>query len=231
MDARKNRRSSQGRTSKKKAAKPPSIRKLFVERMRREGREAEWRAVLRSVMEETGRRFAQASGEAMRRMGYEGPQRERELYAKHLAAEGRSKLRRQIDREREAIIRDREDVALERAMKGLPASVNLDTELTWVATHPAVARKERGANDRQLRLTAEDVMGSRHERAPSMRAVWLLQHGMRNPGEFWRMYFVRQQKDRPVERQREPETAESMTLAEVKDCLSQLQNRVPDSEQ
>jgi hypothetical protein len=86
-----------------KEVKRQSVRKLFVERMKREGRGKEWFSTVKQVSKETGQRYGQAAWEAMRRLGYTGPEKERQLHQVFLENEDKTKLQRQIDAEQEQI--------------------------------------------------------------------------------------------------------------------------------
>ena len=77
------------------SSKRPSVRRLFVERMKREGREKAWYATLHRVMQESGKRYGQAVWPAMKLMGYAGPKREHELHEQFLREAQKTKLQRQ----------------------------------------------------------------------------------------------------------------------------------------
>ena len=61
--------------------KPPSIRKLFVDRMRRENRFDEYRSNYKVYMKRDGMPFLKAQYQVMLDMGYQGPEHERAILA------------------------------------------------------------------------------------------------------------------------------------------------------
>ena len=75
---------------------------------------------LKQVTQETGKKYGQVAWEAMRRMGYEGPAKERQLYQEYLEDGEKTKLQRQIDTEREAIKEEQQVEEFEEAVRMLP---------------------------------------------------------------------------------------------------------------
>ena len=124
-------------------AKEPTARQLFVERMKREGREAEWHATLKKVMDETGKKFGQAAPQAMREMGYEGPKEERKLYDEHLANLHKTSAERALEKEVATAREDAKVARFEQAVALLPNNAPKAVELAWIEAHPAMARKRR----------------------------------------------------------------------------------------
>jgi hypothetical protein len=132
-----------------------SIKQLFRERMGREGKSAELKAAVKAVMKERNLKYGQAIPEAMRRMGYEGPEKERQ-------------------HEREWI----QGMDYERAMCYLPKSATPEVENNWVKSHPAMTRKNLASRDDgtidadgRVKISACDLFFAPHGRCPSMGAA------------------------------------------------------------
>jgi hypothetical protein len=161
--------------------------------MRREGRGKEWAATVRQVTRETGKKYGQASWEAMRRMGYEGPKRERQLHEEFLRDGQRTKLQQQVDREREEIEADRRNEDFEQAVRLLPDNAPISAELDWIGAHPAMSRKARQQDTgKDILIGPEDILFAPHGRAPSKAAVVALQHWGNHPEQFYRKLLWQQ---------------------------------------
>ena len=125
-------------------AKEPTARQLFVERMKREGREAEWHATLKKVMDETGKKFGQAAPQAMREMGYEGPKEERKLYDEHLANLHKTSAERALEKEVATAREEAKVASFEQAGAGGGEWGGWKNGwVGWIEAHPAMARKRR----------------------------------------------------------------------------------------
>jgi hypothetical protein len=135
-------------TNKPKPKTAISIKQLFRERMGREGHAAEFRAAVKKVMQLRNLKYGQAVPEAMRNMGYEGPERERQ-------------------HEREWI----QGMDVERAMCYLPPSASPEVENDWVLAHPALNRKNLTDNNGKVEIKAWDLFFAPHGRCPSMRSA------------------------------------------------------------
>src|SRR6185312_12435944 len=88
-------------------SKKPTVRTMFIERMKREGREPEWFATVKQLMAETGKGFWTVSWDAMRKMGYTTPAEEKRLNTEYLenlhltsAEIATSKVKEEIKQER-----------------------------------------------------------------------------------------------------------------------------------
>jgi len=197
-------------------AKRPTVRKLFVERMRREGRGEEWTATLKQVMNETGKKYGQTVGEAMRRMGYEGPERERQLHREFLENGEKTKLQRQIDQERQQIRGERQAEDFEEAVRLLPVTASDSAELDWIRAHPAMLRLAwQSDKTKPIILTAEDIL-----RAPSQAAVRELAHWANHPDKFFEMLLSEDSQAADVAQR--TTTDKDMGLDEVCRLLEQV---------
>ena len=169
--------------------KPDTVRRIFVERMKREGRAAEWFATIKQVMMETGKRFGPACPEAMKRMGYEGPKREWEIHEKYVAEE-RAKLKTPTEIVREQIREEIRIANFEEALASLPPHCSLEEEKRWIASHPAMSRRARSRDNlKDIVITAEDIYPP-HGKAPSQSAVHALQHWANHAHEFYKTVYT-----------------------------------------
>jgi hypothetical protein len=132
---------------KPKPSTQVSIKRLFAERMRREGKDREWKACIKKIQTEQNLQYSQAYVKAMPLMGYEGPERERQ-------------------HEREWI----QGMDVERAMCYLPPMSTPEVENNWVLAHPALNRKQM-SDDGKVKIAAWDLFFAPHGRCPSMRAA------------------------------------------------------------
>lgn len=174
--------------------KLPSVRQLFVKRMHREGRDKEWYATVRKLQEETGKQFGQIAGEAMRLMGYEGPEQEREIerrYQEEIAR--RTKTTGEILREE--IRAERAAQNFEEAVAMLPDKAAIQDEMDWIRAHPAMARKARQKDKtKDVNIEVDDILTAPHGKAPSKSAVYALQHWANCPHEFFKQLLGEHKK-------------------------------------
>ena len=210
----------------KATEKQSSVRKLFVERMRREGREQEWHTTVKAVMEETGKRFGQAAWEAMRRMGYEGPEKERQLHQEFLKKGQKSKLRQQIDREREEIREEKSEEDFAWAIRMLPDKAPASTEIDWIRTHPAMIRRTRRNSLKDILITPEDILCAPNGVAPSKAAVSALQHWANCPHEFFKQ--VLGERTKLPEETRSSRYEDEPGSQEIRRLLGQIESRETD---
>ncbi len=178
-----------------------SPRKLFVERMKREGREQEWHERVRETIASTGKQFGAISYAVMREMGYVSPEKEREIHADYLANIHKTAAQAEMDRNRDEI---REEIkeytavvvrkTFEQALNDLPPNAPVRVETDWVAAHPAMMRRDRQDHDRPVIIDVDDVLHAPHGRAPSRAAVGKLQHWCNRPAEFHKQLLSEDKK-------------------------------------
>lgn len=198
-----------------------TVRKLFVERMKRDGRGDEWHAVVKKLMADTGKQFGSVVWEAMRQMGYEGPDRERELHAEHLKNLDRSAQERRRLEERTEIIQERIVESFDEAMRMLPDTASPADEIDWIRAHPAMARKSRiTKGDDHVMISAEDILMPPHGRAPSKSAASALQHWANHPIEFFKLLLTEHKKKTDGDGSGKMETEED--LDEVERLLKEV---------
>jgi hypothetical protein len=169
----------------------PSVTKLFKARMKREGRWREWQDTILAVRKEKGTNLAAATWETMRRMGYEGSEKERELAEEyHLRSLGVT-----INKEREAINRERLTEDFDEAMRMLPDTALGSTEIDWIRGHPLMCKADRQeGNLKKIIVNATDILQAPNGRAPSKSAVVQLQHWCNAPREFFKQVLSEQKK-------------------------------------
>ena len=203
-------------------AKRPSVRKLFVERMKREGRGNEWSTVIKQVMENTGKRYGQAIWEAMRKMGYIGPEKEHQLHEEFQANGQKSNLQRQIDEERLQIREEIMTENFEQAVRTLPDKAPVSVEIDWLVAHPAMARWARETDkSKNILITPEDILFAPHGPAPSKSAAIALQHWVTFPQQFFKEILDEQIRQSEEVRIRQDEQ-ESEGLEEIEKLLKQI---------
>jgi hypothetical protein len=172
-----------------------SVRKLFGQRMEREGRYQEWVDRTKKLSLETNRGFSPCSWDAMREMGYEGPVKERALHEAFLSIEGQTKVQVQVQKERAEINEERKIEDFEEAVRSLPDLCSASVELDWIRAHPAMSRKARMRNNLDpVLITVEDVLLAPHGKAPAKSAVYALQHWANHPIDFFKTIISEQKK-------------------------------------
>lgn len=203
--------------------KQPSVKKLFVERLTREGRRDEWRQAVRDAQRETGLQYGAAAWTAMRRLGYLDADNERALYAEwqaSLKAKEQAVVEQQVEQKLDAA---RLDMSFEQALDSLPATADPRAEFEWIKGHVAMCRKSRMADDAPVVITADDVLCASHGAAPSRAAAIALQNFASAPNEFVKQmasFVKRTESSDPVK----DEFIADENLAEVERLLKEMSN-------
>lgn len=176
--------------------KEPTCRQLFVERMKRSGREKEWYDRIREAQEKTGKTFNQVAGSVMKDMGYEGPVKERGIHLEYMRTRHKSSAKLETEAKVAEIAAERLIEDFESAVASLPDTASAEVELNWIRGHPAMSRKHRTRDKtKDILVTVEDVVGTpRYARAPSKSAVNALQHWCNYPTEFHKALVSEQKK-------------------------------------
>jgi hypothetical protein len=208
----------------RKEAKRLTIRKLFVERMKREGRDKEWYSILKQVKQETGKKYGQVAWEAMRRMGYEGPDKERQLYQEYIEHGEKTKLQRQVEAQRQRIKEEQITDEFEQAFLTLPDKAPIYVEINWIRAHPAMVRRAQARNKlKDILLTKEDILFTPQGPAPSRAAVVALQHWVNHPQQFYKELLSEQIKHK--EDKEGTKIDKDIGLEEVRRLLQQVTTR------
>lgn len=207
-----------------KAEKKDSVQKLFIQRMKREGREQEWFTVLRRVQDVTGKSYGQAIWPAMKELGYTDPKLERELHAKYLKNIHRTAAENEIREERAELIKEQEVHDFESAVRSLPDKAAIPVELDWIRAHPAMARKNRNKNDLdRVLVDVNDILYPSHGAAPSKAAVYQLQHWCNCPHEFYKQLLSEHRKATEGEAAKAA-ASKDVGLEEIEQLLAEVSN-------
>jgi hypothetical protein len=194
-----------------------------VERIKREGRFEEWKQTVATVQTETGHAFGQARWEAMRRMGYVGPDEERAQHAKWLAGEQAKTdhAATQVAQAQAALVDC--DESFEAALATLALRADRQVENDWIMGHSALTRRARSADkDEPVRLTADDILRPSHGPSPSRAAAIRLQLFVHDPGELSKAMTAPVKKDDGIDSGRESELIEDKGLDEVRRLLGEV---------
>lgn len=206
-----------------KTEKKAGPRKLFLQRMKREGREKDWFATLKRVMAETGKQFTPASWVAMREMGYVDAATERKLLSDYEANLHHTALRNQIKKEQDIIREERVIEDFEDAVRMLPDDAPDSVVRDWIAGHPAMARLSRQKDKtKAVMITASDLLQAPHGKAPSKSAAHALQHWANCPHEFWKEMLRRKTVDDVASVEAE---AADTTIGDAKRLLAEVASR------
>jgi len=189
-------------------------RKLFLERMDREGKRAEVEARVKLLMN-CGAKHSRAIRTAMKEFGFESLAMEKALLVAHLD---------RVQGVRGSL--DPRVVDMEEALAGLPTkAADAVSVLAWIAAHPAMKRQSKGEGAGRVEITAEDVLYASHGPAPSREAVGALEHYANAPAMFWKEWIkVRldvEKKAAQPENEDEPDDG----LVDVEKMLNQVQSR------
>jgi hypothetical protein len=205
-------------------------RALFVERMKREGREKEWFETVKRLQEETKKGFSPAANEAMRLMGYESPDKERELHAQHLSTLHRSAADVQRGKEQDEMWRDQEAYDFDAAVRSLPDKAAVQDEIDWIRAHPAMTKKDRSKDALKIiEVDVNDIMCPPHGKAPSKSAVIALQHWVNHPIEFFKSVLSEHKKATESDGGR-GSALKDVGLEEVEDMLENFGNEIDGKE-
>lgn len=198
--------------------KKDTIPKIFMDRMKFESRDKEFRKEIKRVMAETGKRYGPASWIAMRNFGYTTPEFERE-----------QELRRKIITAAPEIVAEQEKLrvakglgTLEEAVRQLPATASPSKEAAWIKAHPRLLQRARD-NKVNIILTADDVMSPPHGQAPSAWAVTQLQYWITTGGtqEFFKQILSEERKAVEADQAQAAESQDP-SLEEVKRLLKEV---------
>lgn len=199
------------------AGKPSkmTVRRMFVDRMGREGRGKEFAEAVKKVMQETGSRYSPAAWEAMRRLGYAGPEKEKALYHAHLMSVVAPDI--QAAEQRLSAAQDLDE--FERAVRLLSEKASVTVEIAWIRAHPAMSRAARA--NKNIELTAEDILHAPHGPAPSQGAARDLQYWCNHQPKFYEMLMSEQKKQTEQDEARR-NTIRDTGLDEVEQLLLEV---------
>lgn len=188
-------------------------RRLFLDRLRSEGRIAEWNTEV-MALEKENPKFPRSTVALMvqKKLGCLGYVEEKRLaqLAKEKAAEA-------------AKVRIMDD--FEKAVAGLPDRAPQAVNLDWISAHPAMARKSRQSsrdNMNEILLTADDVLRAPHGPAPSKAAVYALQHWANHPADFFKAVLSEQKKKTKEGGSSEGVVEEDVGLDEIERMLEEM---------
>ena len=195
---------------KPKKPKKIDVRKLFRQRMIREGREAEYEAAIKAEqLAFPGMGYGNAMHRAMPKMGYEGPQKERAIAAaweaQQRAAE-EEKVRHTFD----------------EALSKLPPTADRLAELNWIRAHPAISRMVRSVDGQTVIVTFADVMETSLGPAPSQAAARELQFWVNNTEKFYTSYLKTELKKTGAGVDADGEKKADPGIAEIERYLQEI---------
>jgi hypothetical protein len=156
---------------------------MFADRMKRERKEAEWRAAVQSHLVEMGGNLNKATYAAMLDMGYAGPEDERRRYQeyKETLAPAPAFVPMVVHVAEVQPKRNESDPEFEELLSSLPDKASPAVETGYIRSHPAMARRARGGlKVADIVLTCDDIRD-----APSKSAVIALQHYANCPQKFF----------------------------------------------
>lgn len=177
------------------AGETSGTRVRFKERMRREGRIKEFAELQRKLRDEEHLQSTPAQWRAMRMMGYESADKERELEQDFIDNCHKTAKQREVEKlsaERAALYKTMD---FEGAVATLPDTASSQVEIDWIRAHPAMSRLARQKDKtKDVVLDIDDVVKVSHGVAPSKSAVHALQHWANHPTEFYKSLMSEQKK-------------------------------------
>jgi len=197
-----------------------SVRLLFSERMKRDGRYKEFVDRVEKRMEEESKTWTGAVWPVMREMGYEGPNQERALYQKLLEASHKTALQTQVQATRNEIREERLRENFELALAELPDTAPVAVEMDWIRAHPAMMRQSRQSSPKQVSISADDVLCPPHGKAPSKGAANALQHWVNHTAEFFKQMLSEHKKKQETQAAQQREMDED--LDEIEALLKEI---------
>ncbi len=157
-----------------KKPRKADAKKLFLDRLRHEGRYDKYEPTILEVMAETGSTSRlSCQHEAMRRLGIKSPDEERRLAADRGWVQ-------EIEIEGDPDIDERIVGSL-----GLPMNAPRLAELEWVSGHPLMVMATDKATPPKIKVS--HVIRPPHGKAPSVTAVSMLAYYATKPGELYKM--------------------------------------------
>jgi len=166
---------------------------MFCDRMKREGRHAEFMELVRARMAEHGEMINQAKRTVAESWGYD-PGHEVKLYRQHME-------NLHVDSAELAMINEiaegeAEKIAdeFEAALATLPSNSSKQKEIEWIEAHPAMMRSARAGKGANILLTADDILRAPHGACPSRSAACQLQHWVNNVSEFYKQIMSEAKK-------------------------------------
>jgi len=113
------------------------------------------------------------------------------------------------------------------AVATLPLEATPAIELSWIRSHPAMARQERNPNRGEpILLTADDILSPANGKAPSRSAAHELQHWVNSPEEFWKKGYDERRK-----KQGTPHAGNKVEMLEdadeIRRMLAQIEDGLP----
>ena len=194
--------------------KRPTTRRLFADRMVREGRKEELLALSKKLREEKGLPSAAASWSAMRIMGYVDAETERIIHERH--------EREQRATEEEAVQTAAETKSFNEAMETLPDNCSEAEGIAWLRAHPAMSRLDRASDKtKPILIDGDDLLNPSHGAAPSKAWANALQHWANRPGEFFKQSLSESKKKTGEKEETASEEVED-DLAEVEKLLKSV---------
>lgn len=182
------------------------VRKLFFERMKREGRVKEYQAKIKELQAQTGQKFGRVQYDAMKACGYTTPDEERALAES--ATSGAARDAAEADGTNIYTIRDT-----------LPERAPVAQEINWVMSNEAMFRRARNRHD-EIHVTVKDLLGP--PRCPSKAALTILQQCVNSPTEFYKQFFAEMKKQIGKDDDKGAETVEDADLADVERMLKEV---------
>jgi len=199
----------------------PPINSMFKDRMEREGRLPELRAVVREKMQETGMGYNAALQAVRGYFGFVNTETELRLYREHRknillsAAETEDVVQGAYER------LESEERAFFAALATLPANAPKAREIEWIEAHPAMMRSTRnkanGYASNVVNITADDILRAPHGPCPSRAAAVQLQHWANNSTKFFEQIMSEAKK-----KSAEGSSSSGPAVVEVEDDLSEL---------
>lgn len=215
----------------KSSAKPVHPRKLFYQRMEREGRSKKFQARVKEIQTLTGKLWGQARDMVMKEpeWGYSA-KTERKLHEEYLANLHKTSAQQEMDKIRDEIREERKLENFEDALASIPAATaSRQVEIDWIRAHPAMTRKDRQSDKtKPVLIDANDILYAKHGPAPSRAAVQALQHWVNLPHEFHKQLLAEYKKS--VEEQQAREAVADTGLSEIERLLKEVEDatREPD---
>lgn len=177
-------------------AKGLTLRQLFDQRIRREGKFDAFNTRCEDLEKGQGLHREAAIAQAAREFGRLGTEQERRLYCIYLAEQATLQRKNVASDEYSIAKRNREDNSFEAAMMKLPNTAHPAVELDWIRAHPVMSRQDRTSSKANsvIMIGTDEILNAIHGIAPSKSAVNMLQHWCNRPDQFHQMMLTEQKK-------------------------------------
>jgi hypothetical protein len=160
----------------------------------------------------------------MRRLGYEGPEKEKALYLEHQRSLKHNEMQHFVAQNTKEWNKEMRMSLTEEALRDLPPTADPLAERNWVGAHPAMGRRYETKKEENVVITADDILNAPHGPAPSRQAVNMLRLYAQTPKTFYDQILSEQKKIKDGDKTEEV-SGDTPEVAEIEALLGEIKAR------